>query len=87
MKKLLLISALSLASSLSFANEIAPVMDKQTCEKPVYPKAALINEEAGAVALSVLVAPDGNVVDSKLKNPVALKHWTKQRSKFFLLQI
>jgi protein TonB len=83
MKKLLLISALSLASSLSFANEIAPVMDKQTCEKPVYPKAALINEEAGAVALSVLVAPDGSVVDSKIDKSSGSKTLDKATVKVF----
>ncbi|MCU6435470.1 energy transducer TonB [Undibacterium sp. Jales W-56] len=62
-----LIAALFLASASSvFASEMSPVLEKQSCEKPAYPKASLMNEESGTVVFSVLVGPDGNVMDSKI---------------------
>jgi len=61
-------SALLLCASAStFASEVAPVLDSKSCEAPKYPKAALINEEQGTVALLFLVPPDGHVADSKIE--------------------
>jgi protein TonB len=57
---------LSLVCLSSFAADVAPVLDSKSCEPPKYPKAALMNEETGTVALMFLVSPDGKVTDSKV---------------------
>ena len=49
-----------------FGAEVAPVMDSKSCDPPKYPKAALMNEEQGTVALAFLVSPDGKVTESKI---------------------
>ncbi|MFZ6759739.1 energy transducer TonB [Undibacterium sp. Ji50W] len=83
MKKIILAVAL-LASFVSVsANEIAPSVDKQTCEKPIYPKSALMNEESGTVILSVLVGPDGSVVDSKVEKSSGSKALDKATQKIY----
>jgi protein TonB len=83
MKKFLL--ALSLLSAVGVANaaEVAPVVEKQTCEKAVYPKSALMNEETGTVMLSVLVGPDGSVVDSKVDQSSGSKTLDKAAVKIY----
>ncbi|MBI3286316.1 MAG: energy transducer TonB [Burkholderiales bacterium] len=83
MKKILLAAALCACASAVSANEVAPVVDKQSCEKPVYPKAALMNEEAGTVVLSVLVGADGNVVDSKVEKSSGSKALDKATMKIY----
>ncbi|MFZ6769195.1 energy transducer TonB [Undibacterium sp. Di26W] len=83
MKKIILAVAL-LASFVSVsANEIAPSVDKQTCEKPIYPKSALMNEESGTVVLSVLVGPDGSVVESKVEKSSGSKALDKATQKIY----
>jgi len=54
-------------SAATLAAEVSPVLDSKSCEAPKYPKAALINEEQGTVALLFLVPPDGHVADSKIE--------------------
>lgn len=83
MKKFLL--ALSFLSAVGVANasEVAPVVEKQTCEKAVYPKSALMNEETGTVTLSVLVGPDGSVVDSKVDQSSGSKTLDKAAVKIY----
>ncbi|NDI85695.1 energy transducer TonB [Undibacterium crateris] len=83
MKKILLATALLAVVSSVSANEISPVMDKNTCEKVVYPKAALINEETGSVTLAVLVGTDGNVMDSKIEKSSGSKTLDKATAKIF----
>lgn len=65
------------ASGLSFASEVAPVMDAKSCEPPKYPKAALMNEETGTVTLGFLVAADGKVVESKVEKSSGSKSLDK----------
>lgn len=55
------------AASTSFAAEIAPVLDSKSCDAPKYPKAALLNEEQGTVALMFLIPADGHVSESKIE--------------------
>ncbi len=44
------------------------------CEKPEYPREALMNEEQGTVRIRVLVDTSGKVIDAKVKkNRVAAK--------------
>lgn len=51
----------------AFAAEVAPVIDRSSCEPPKYPKAALINEESGTVSLGFLVSADGKVSETKVE--------------------
>jgi protein TonB len=86
MKNFLLASALLFtvtATSTVSASETAPVMDKQSCDKVVYPKAALINEETGTVELAVLVGADGAVMDSKVEKSSGSKTLDKATAKVF----
>jgi protein TonB len=61
----------------SLAGEVSPVLDSKSCEAPKYPKAALINEEQGTVALLFLVPPDGHVTDSKIEKSSGSKSLDK----------
>ncbi|MFZ6870638.1 energy transducer TonB [Undibacterium sp. Di27W] len=83
MKKSILATALFVSAFSAFASEIAPTVDKQTCEKAVYPKSALMNEETGTVVLSVLVGPDGAVVDSKVEKSSGSKALDKATQKVY----
>jgi len=65
------------ASVSSFAAEVSPVLDSKSCEAPKYPKAALMNEEQGTVALMFLVPPDGHVADSKIEKSSGSKSLDK----------
>lgn len=69
--------ALLCVSGLSFAADVAPVMDAKSCEPPKYPKAALMNEETGTVTLGFLVAVDGKVVESKVEKSSGSKSLDK----------
>jgi protein TonB len=64
-------------SSLSFAADVAPVMDAKSCDQPKYPKAALMNEETGTVTMGFLVAADGKVVESKVEKSSGSKSLDK----------
>jgi protein TonB len=65
------------ASATSIAAEVSPVLDSKSCEAPKYPKAALMNEEQGTVALMFLVPPDGHVSDSKVEKSSGSKSLDK----------
>lgn len=64
------------ASAPAFAAEIQAVFDAKNC-KAEYPKASLMNEEQGLVAMSFLVAADGSVVDSKIEKSSGFKNLDK----------
>ncbi len=64
-------------SNLSFAADVAPVMDPKSCEQPKYPKAALMNEETGTVTMGFLISPDGKVVESKVEKSSGSKSLDK----------
>lgn len=83
MKNLFL--AVALMSSVTFANaaEVGPIVEKNSCEKAVYPKSALINEETGTVLLSILVAPDGSVLESKIEQSSGSKTLDKAAAKIY----
>jgi protein TonB len=82
MKKLLL--AITLLTSVVAANAAdIPTVDKQSCEKASYPKSALLNEETGTVMLSVLVSPDGSVVESKIDQSSGSKTLDKAAAKIY----
>ncbi len=82
MKKILL--TVALLSSVFAANAAeVPLVEKQTCEKAVYPKSSLINEETGTVMLSVLVGADGSVVDSKVEQSSGSKTLDKAAVKIY----
>ena len=83
MKKSILATVLFVSAFSASASEITPSVDKQTCEKAVYPKSALMNEETGTVVLSVLVGPDGAVVDSKVEKSSGSKALDKATQKIY----
>ncbi len=45
----------------------AVLINDKSCEKPVYPPAAMRNGDAGTVTLSLLVGVDGRVADAKIQ--------------------
>ncbi|NVD73307.1 energy transducer TonB [Duganella sp. BJB488] len=61
------------AASTAFAGEVPASLDAKNC-KAEYPKASLINEEQGDVAMSFLVAADGSVVESKVDKSSGYKN-------------
>jgi periplasmic protein TonB len=85
MKMTKFVLALLLASStiIATAADKAPVLEKSTCGKFDYPKAALINEETGVVLMSLLVAADGTVTDSKLEKSSGSKTLDKAAVKIY----
>jgi protein TonB len=70
-------SLLFALSCSAWAGDVAPVMDSKTCDPPKYPKAALMNEEQGTVALEFLVGADGKVTDSKVEKSSGSKSLDK----------
>ncbi|MBR7801796.1 energy transducer TonB [Undibacterium fentianense] len=72
-----LIGLMTAISGISYAAEVAPVMDSKSCESPKYPKAALMNEETGTVSMGFLVSPDGKVVESKVEKSSGSKSLDK----------
>lgn len=52
-------------TTIVMAADKTPMLERGSCGKIEYPKAALMNEEAGLVVVSVLVASDGSVTDRK----------------------
>lgn len=59
------------------AADVAPVMDRNSCEAPKYPKAALINEDTGTVSMSFLIGADGKVSDSRVDKSSGAKSLDK----------
>ncbi len=70
-----IIAALVLTSAGSsvLAAEVPAQFDAKTC-KAEYPKASLMNEEEGAVAMSFLVSAEGRVLDSKIEKTSGFKN-------------
>lgn len=56
---------------------VAAIDTKAPCEKPEYPRASLVNEEQGTVILSLQVAVDGKVTDSKIEKSSGFKNLDK----------
>jgi protein TonB len=75
-KRLIGFIAASLVSTASFAAEVPASFDAKNC-KAEYPKASLMNEEQGAVSMSFLVSPSGEVVESKLEKSSGFKNLDK----------
>ncbi|MFP5391063.1 MAG: energy transducer TonB [Gammaproteobacteria bacterium] len=65
--------ALAAAGSSAFASEVPAQFDAKNC-KAEYPKASLMNEEEGAVAMMFLVSPEGRVLDSKVEKTSGFKN-------------
>ena len=72
------VAALVLASTSAFvsAAEIPAAFDAKNC-KAEYPKAALMNEEEGVVAMAFLVSAEGRVLESKLDKTSGFKSLDK----------
>ena len=70
-----IIAALALASAGStvFAAEVPAQFDPKNC-RAEYPKASLMNEEEGAVAMAFLVSAEGRVLDSKIEKTSGFKN-------------
>lgn len=62
--------------NVSVASEVPAKFDAKSCRAD-YPKASLMNEEQGTVSMAFLVAPDGDVVDSKLEKSSGFKNLDK----------
>ena len=79
------IVALMLSSSVAFAMaaDKGPALEKNSCGKAEYPKAALMNEESGLVVLSVLVTPDGGVAETKVEKSSGSKTLDKAAQKIY----
>ncbi len=75
---LALMMSVGLVSVANAGNAI--IENKATC-KVDYPKASLMNEEQGTVALSLLVNPDGSVTDSKVEKSSGFKGLDKAAQK------
>lgn len=71
-------AALVLAAMGGFASaaEVPAAFDAKNC-KAEYPKAALMNEEEGVVAMAFLVSADGKVLESKLDKTSGFKSLDK----------
>lgn len=70
-------------AAMVLAADKTPVLEKNSCGKIEYPKAALINEEAGLVVLSVLVATDGSVAEAKIEKSSGSKTLDKAAVKIY----
>lgn len=55
------------------------------CKRPDYPRDALMNEEQGAVLISVHVGADGRVIDAKVKRSSGHRNLDRAASKAFSL--
>lgn len=84
MTKFIVSLFMTCAAGFSMAADKAPVLDKNSCGKADYPKAALMNEESGIVTLSVLVMPDGSVTDSKVEKSSGSKTLDKAAVKIYM---
>lgn len=66
----------------AFAADYEATLDTKTpCDKPEYPRASLVNEEQGTVVLSLQVATDGKVADSKIEKSSGFKNLDKATMK------
>ena len=67
---------LAAIGNLAMAAEVPAIFDAKSC-KAEYPKASLMNEEQGVVAMAFLVSADGNVIESKLEKTSGFKSLDK----------
>jgi protein TonB len=65
------------AIAASAADSAATLDTKAPCDKPEYPRASLVNEEQGTVILSLQIATDGKVTDSKVEKSSGFKNLDK----------
>ena len=75
--KRLAIAALGLLSLSAMAAEKQATLDPKTPCSIEYPKASLMNEEKGTVVMSLKLAPDGKVLESKLTKSSGFKNLDK----------
>lgn len=66
-----------IALNAAAADSIATIDPKVPCDKPDYPRASLVNEEQGTTVLSLLIATDGKVTDSKVEKSSGFKNLDK----------
>lgn len=71
--------ALSLSAAAAFAD--SPPAYDNSCKKPEYPRASLVNEEAGTVTLAFTVDATGKVTDSKIVKSSGFKNLDKAAQK------
>ncbi len=71
---LVLATPLFFAANAAMADSVATLDPKAACDKPEYPRASLVNEEQGVVVLSLQIAPDGKVTDSKVDKSSGFKN-------------
>jgi protein TonB len=76
MKRSVLVLSCLLSLSASAAEKQA-VLDKKTPCNIEYPKSSLVNEEKGTVVMSLHIAADGKVLESKLTKTSGFKNLDK----------
>ena len=72
---------LCLTLNATAADFLASLDTKAPCDKPEYPRASLVNEEQGTVFLSLQIAVDGKVTDSKIDKSSGFKNLDKAAMK------
>lgn len=75
------VSLLCLTLNAVAADNQATLDPKASCDKPDYPRASLVNEEQGTVILSLQIAVDGKVADSKIEKSSGFKNLDKATMK------
>ena len=75
------VSLLCLTLNATAADYLATLDSKTPCDKPEYPRASLVNEEQGTVILSLQIAVDGKVADSKIEKSSGFKNLDKATMK------
>ncbi len=71
------IAMLSLLSVSAFAADKQATLDPKVPCAIEYPKASLMNEEKGTVVMSLLIAADGKVLESKMTKSSGFKNLDK----------
>jgi len=74
-------SLLCMTLNAAASDYLATIDSKIPCDKPEYPRASLVNEEQGTVVLSLQVAVDGKVTDSKIEKSSGFKNLDKATMK------
>ena len=78
---LAIMSAVAAASMTAHAEDLTTLDTKTPCDRPEYPRASLVNEEQGTVVLSLQIAADGKVTDSKIEKSSGFKNLDKATMK------
>ncbi|MFA9217713.1 MAG: energy transducer TonB [Sphingomonadaceae bacterium] len=71
------VAALCMLSLSAYAEEKQAKLDTKTPCVIEYPKASLMNEEKGTVVMSLKIASDGKVLESKLSKSSGFKNLDK----------